>query len=73
MLLDFCLCTKKISQESIFDEVEYTSPAKSLSKRFAEDASDTIVDDPTAQLSRNKLKKEMKVEKDQDLDCYRNG
>ncbi|XP_073107185.1 uncharacterized protein [Elaeis guineensis] len=48
-------------KESVSDEVEYTSPTKTPSKRFAEDVSDTIVDDPTAQLSGNKLKKVIKM------------
>ena len=59
-LLSAC---EKMLQESVSDEVEYTSPTKTPSKRFAEDVSDTIVDDPTAQLSGNKLKKVIKVEK----------
>ncbi|EHA8592231.1 hypothetical protein COCNU_contig69376931G000010 [Cocos nucifera] len=51
-------------KESVSDEVECTSPTKSTSKRIAEDASDFIFDDPTAQPSGNKLKKEIEVEND---------
>ncbi|XP_073107183.1 uncharacterized protein [Elaeis guineensis] len=62
-LLEHFNSTLADNKESVSDEVEYTSPTKTPSKRFAEDVSDTIVDDPTAQLSGNKLKKVIKVEK----------
>lgn len=57
-------------KESISDEAEVTSPNKICFKRSADEVfaeigvNSATADDPTAQLSGNKIKKVIKVEKD---------